>query len=67
MNTKDITQAKDADLRASLPALRRASMSARRTAVETNTGIVLVTDGKLIVVEADALREELQSKVAPRL
>lgn len=66
MNAKDITKAKDADLRSSLTALRRASTLARRSAVETNTSIVLVRDGRLIVVEADALREELRTTDAPR-
>jgi len=65
MNARDITTAKDADLRASLTALRRASKLARRSAVETNTDIVLVCDGRLVIVEAKALREEFRTEDAP--
>ena len=61
MNTKDISQAKNADLRGSLPALQRAAKLARQIAIETNTGIVVVSEGRLIFVEASTLREELQT------
>jgi hypothetical protein len=58
MNTQDnIANAQDADLLTSLAALRRAALQARETAIQTDTGIVIVQDGQLIRVPAQALRE----------
>lgn len=65
MNPKDITKAKNADLRASMAAMQRAAKLARQTAIETNTHIVVVRDGKLIVVDAKTLREEMRNEDAP--
>jgi len=58
MNTKDISTAKDPDLRASLVALRRASQMARRTAIQTGTNLVVVKDGQMIRIPADELRRQ---------
>jgi hypothetical protein len=60
MNMKDISKAKDPDLRSSLAALRRASALARTEAIQTGTDIVVVKDGKLVVIEAKTLREQAQ-------
>ncbi|MBU2853524.1 hypothetical protein HF928_05670 [Acidithiobacillus ferriphilus] len=38
----DIANAKDPDVRASLNALRRAAQLARKTAIQTNTSIVII-------------------------
>ncbi len=57
MKTKDITKAKDPDLRASAAAMRRAAQLARKTAIQTNTNLVIVKDGKLTRIPAQALRE----------
>lgn len=58
MNKADISQARNPDLRASLAALQRAAESARQIAVQTNTAIVLVENGKLIKVPAEQLRKQ---------
>lgn len=57
MKKPDISTAKDPDLRASLIAMRRAAALARKTAIQTNTGIVVVRDGQLLRITAQELRE----------
>ncbi len=57
MKTKDISQAKDQDMRASLAALLRAAASARNTAIQTNTAIVVKRDGQLVRISAQELRK----------
>ncbi len=59
MKPKDITEAKDPDLRASMAALQRAAESARKTAIQTGTDLIIVKDGKLTHVSAQTLREEV--------
>lgn len=59
MSTQDITQAKDPDLRASLVALQRAAALARTTAIQTNTHLVIVQNGKLVRIPAEVLRQNL--------
>ena len=56
MTQDDLSKAKNPDLRASLTAMRRAAALARQTAIQTDTAIVLVRDGKLIRVPAAQLR-----------
>jgi hypothetical protein len=58
MKQHDISTAKDPDLRASFAAMQRAAELARKTAIQTETGIVIVRDGKLTHVSADELRKE---------
>lgn len=58
MRTSDISKAKNPDLRAALAALQRAAEAAREVAVQTNTGIVLTENGKLLKVSAQELREQ---------
>ncbi|OCX70426.1 hypothetical protein [Acidithiobacillus thiooxidans] len=58
MNTaKDIAQARNPDLRASMAAMRRAAQLARQIAIQTNTGIVMVQDGQCVRISAQELRE----------
>lgn len=57
MNTKSISEAKDPDLRASLTALRRAAELARKTAIQTDTHLIVVKNGKLTRISAQTLRE----------
>ena len=47
MNAKDISKAKNPDLRGSLAAMQRAAALARETAIQTNTNIVIEKDGKI--------------------
>jgi hypothetical protein len=58
MINNDISKAKDPDLRNALVALRRASLMARKTAIQTGTNIVLVKDGRMIRVSADELQRQ---------
>jgi hypothetical protein len=57
MTMKNIQEAKDADLRASIAAMRRAAEAARQTAIQTGTNLIIVKDGKLTRIPAQALRE----------
>lgn len=61
MTMKNIQEAKDADLRASVAAMRRAGEAARKTAIQTGTNLVIVKDGKLTRIPAQALRESVPS------
>jgi hypothetical protein len=58
MMPQDISKAKNADLRGSLAAIRRAAEEARRIAIQTNTGIVIMQDGKMIHLSAEELRKQ---------
>lgn len=53
----DIANAQVPDLRASLAAMQRAARLARQTAMQTNTGIVIVQNGVVVRVPAEELRE----------
>jgi len=44
-------------VRRALPALQRASLLARKTAIDTNTSLVVVRDGQLVNIPATALRQ----------
>lgn len=57
MTNRDLSTARNPDLRASLAAMRRAADAARKTAMETDTEIVVVRDGKPIRIPAQRLRE----------
>ena len=56
MSRPDISQAKNADLRGSMAAMRRAAALARKTAIQTDTAIVVVRDGKVVLIPAAELR-----------
>ncbi|MBU2807062.1 hypothetical protein HF285_01865 [Acidithiobacillus ferrooxidans F221] len=62
MSTKDISNAKDPDLRASLGALRRAAQQARKTAIQTETNLVIVKDGRMQRISADELRQQANTE-----
>lgn len=55
---KDLSKARNPDLRASLIAIRRAAAMARQIALQTNTAIVVVKDGKLTRLSGELLRAE---------
>ncbi|MFO1496200.1 MAG: hypothetical protein U1F26_16255 [Lysobacterales bacterium] len=57
MRQQDLDRARNPDLRASLAAMRRAAQAARQLAVQTNTAIIVVEDGKPVRIAADQLRE----------
>lgn len=56
MTPQDLSKAKNPDLRASLAAMQRAAEQARKTAIQTDTAIVVVKDGKLLRIPAGQLR-----------
>ena len=60
MTQPELSKAKNPDLRASLAAMRRAAEMARSTAIQTNTEIVIVRDGKPVRITAEELRKEQQ-------
>ena len=66
MNPKDILTSSDPDLAGSYAAMERAARAAQDLAIKTNTGIVVVIDGKNVELAAADLiklrkQEEHQS------
>lgn len=57
MTQQDLSKAKNPDLRASLVAMRRAAKMARQTAIQTDTAIIVVREGKPVRIPAAQLRE----------
>ena len=55
MTQADLSLAKNPKLRGSLAAMRRAAALARLTAIQTDTSIVIVRDGKLVRISAAEL------------
>lgn len=64
MKPQDISTARDPDLRSSLAALRRASQLARKTAIQTDTELVVVRDGKIVRIPAETLRQQVNGNAA---
>jgi hypothetical protein len=65
MNPKDIRTSSDPDLAGSFAAMERAAKAAQDLAIKTNTGIVVVVDGKTVELSAAELlkiREEESQK-----
>ncbi|MCV2219380.1 hypothetical protein [Thauera sp. Sel9] len=58
MTQQELSKATNPDLRASLVAMRRAAEMARKTAIQTDTEIVVVKDGKPVHITAEELRRE---------
>jgi hypothetical protein len=65
MKTRDISEAKDPDLRTAMVALQRASLLARKTAIQTETHLVIVKDGKLLRLSAEELRQQAEQQDLP--
>ena len=61
-NANDISKAKDPDLRASLVALQRAAQQARKTAIQTNTALVIFKDGRMQRISAAELHQQAKDK-----
>ncbi|MDR0786347.1 MAG: hypothetical protein LBG44_00525 [Gemmatimonadota bacterium] len=57
MTPPDIFKARNPDLRNSLAAMKRAAAMARQIAIQTDTAIVIVKDGKTVRITAEQLRE----------
>jgi hypothetical protein len=56
MTRRELSKARNPDLRASLAAMLRAAEMARKTAIQTDTEIVLAKDGKPLRITAEELR-----------
>ena len=56
MTRQELSQAKDPDLRASLKAMQRAAELARKTAIQTDTDIVIVENQQIVRLSAQELR-----------
>lgn len=61
MTSQELSKAKNPDLRASLAAMRRAAKLARRIAIQTDTEIIIVKEGKPVRITAEELRKEQQT------
>lgn len=60
MNANELAKAKDPDVRSALGALRRAAQTARKTAIQTNTHLVIVKDGRIQrITAAELLQQEI--------
>lgn len=57
MKIPDISTAKDPDLRASLAALKRAGDLARKTAILTDTHIIIEREGRVVRISAAELKQ----------
>jgi hypothetical protein len=64
MINNDISNAKNPDLRNALAALRRASLMARKIAIQTGTNIVVIRDGKMVRISADELRRQEENSLS---
>ncbi|WP_395794010.1 hypothetical protein [Aquimonas sp.] len=56
MSTRDISEARDPDLRSSMAAMRRAAQLARTIAIQTDTSIAVFENGEILQISAAALR-----------
>ena len=54
---EDLPKATHADMRGSFAAMRRAAVMAREVAIQTDTAIVVVRDGKPVRISAAELRK----------
>jgi hypothetical protein len=57
MARNDFSKAKDPVLRASEAAMQRAAEMARQRAIQTNTALVVVRNGKTVRIPAEELRK----------
>lgn len=57
MSQQDISQVTDPLVRASIVAMQRAAELARKTAIQTDTGIVIAREGEIVYVSAQELRQ----------
>lgn len=61
MTQQELSQAKDPDLRASLQAMLRAAELARKTAMQTDTHIVIVENEQIVRLSAEQLQQRRKS------
>lgn len=58
MTQQDLSKARNPDLRGSLAAMQRAAALARKTALQTDTALVIVQNGQLVRITAEQLRAQ---------
>ncbi|MEX8501481.1 MAG: hypothetical protein AB3X41_00325 [Leptothrix ochracea] len=58
MTQQELSQAKDPDLRTSLQAMLRAAELARKTAMQTDTDIVIVENQQIVRLSAHKLQQQ---------
>jgi hypothetical protein len=58
MTKKDISEAKNPDLRGSQAAILRAAELARHKAIQTGTDLIVVQDGKIVRIPANELQKQ---------
>lgn len=58
---KDISEAKNPDLPASVAAMQRAAKLARKIAIQTDTSLVIMKDGKIVQIPAATLRDAAEN------
>lgn len=66
MKAQDLAKAQNPDMRAALGALRRAAQMARATAIQTNTHLVVMKDGRIQRIAASVLASETVAKPSQR-
>jgi hypothetical protein len=60
---KEKNLSSDSEIRDALNALRRAAEMALQTAIQTETAIIIVQDGKQVRITAEELRKEQAARV----
>ena len=65
MTKKDISQAKNLDLRGSEAAILRAAELARQKAIQTGTDLIVVQDGKIVRIPVAELQKQNPSSGNP--
>jgi hypothetical protein len=58
MNVKETDRPSNPDVRDAMAAMQRAAELARTTAIQTETAIIIVQDGKRIRITAEELRKQ---------
>jgi hypothetical protein len=57
MTMKNIQEAKDPNLPASVAAMKRAAEAARKIAIQTGTNLIVVKDGQLVRIPPEVLQK----------
>lgn len=58
MNRKGLSEASNPEIRDAMQAMRRAAQLARETAIQTDTAIIVMQDGKQVRITAKELRKQ---------
>lgn len=65
MKAEGIAKITDEDLRGSVNAIQRAALEARKIAIQTNTAIIVMQNGKMVRMTADELRQQSAASLQP--